>query len=1339
MTRWFNSLRRKLRRPDVGAAGELKTLRMIEVGHPWIDRLTKRSSWLIFIFVAVGILIPRPERPRWNISALVSILVGYVIYIVVLETSSRALAEKYDLLPLRLLRIVINLTVVTALIYFSGGAESYYWCLYAVPLFQANMYLRGWGVVLVFLLTLLLYAGISSPVFGITTTPGSFGLLLTNSLVLLAVAILLNWLFEGRRIENEIRESLQATVLTSSGQLDQQTLDTIIRGAVAVLNASGGGIYEYDQAREELTVVADYGGVRSIKGHKLKKGLGMAGRVVENQVGMIVHDYSTWKWRCPELEPGLFRAVIEVPLALPDRIIGVLYVTDDRWGRRFNIGDADVLKVLASHAAISMNNAARFEASRKNIARLQLLGNVSSKMTYARNLKENLTTILEEALKAVSAVNGSMMIVDPKSGDLDILALIIDNEDRKPSSQKRKDGIAAAVAETGEPINCTDTEKDPRYVKSEDRVIRSILSVPIIKNKKLFCLINADDPNPHHFKDEDIQLFSILGEHVATMIESLRLREAVMSLSSLPLDKLQSEIAESAFTLIRGDIAILNLQAKDGSIERAATFPVDEHKTLRLPSIDALTSRILKDGRFLIVNDVEASGVNPELKAQGIKSLIGIPLLADGASPTNKAIGVLFVFSRTGREFGLSEKQILETLARQAASAIIQRRLHDELTAKFHFQERLLSSAFDAIIAVNKKGLVSEFNTGAEKILGFSRDEVIDTNVTEYYRSEKDAQEIRQLLRDEKNNRRIINHYTYVKAKNGTTIPIRLSATKMDEGSVGFFRDLSDLEHFHEARQQLPGLPSDDPTSETDDLTKMLETSAKGAMETLQADAAWIYYYDREKKAFQLPATKYPAEVSAGVDDRLLSLAKKLFDSDEVLLIEMAHDPASTHQAIKTNGFESFVGAPLQVKNQTLGVMILGYVNAVSFDKNRQLLIRYYASDTAIKLDRTIELSRQNALLEGFYKTSLSLTTEAALDGALQSVVDFATEATGAKFGALGIVSPTEQINPFLHTGLKAELTGRPTGKGLLGRMFKEGEEINEPDAENSIHFSDYGDTEGHPKITSFLGVPINIDGKGVGNIYVSNKKGTFSNQDQRILRILSTWAAGAVKSFNERKYATAKEAITIASVLLSQFAYLAEEERRQTVKVLQQLKLRLLSDDDHKAFDQFIATLGDVESVIRGTKQSLAEGLSKLVYMDHLLVKVAQKRSEESGIRIERELVEPCSIRGNEFMLERACTILIDNAIRAIEKGGRPDGTITVSCHVQDDLVRGTITDTGVGVSKEIESDLFVNLLEGRKDRNNSSFLVGWILRAHEGDIVITKTNSSGTTVDFWLPEAIN
>ena len=48
--------------------------------------------------------------------------------------------------------------------------------------------------------------------------------------------------------------------------------------------------------------------------------------------------------------------MVEVPLKSPNGTIGVLYVTDDQERRVFNQRDAEVLSLLAAHAAIAITN-----------------------------------------------------------------------------------------------------------------------------------------------------------------------------------------------------------------------------------------------------------------------------------------------------------------------------------------------------------------------------------------------------------------------------------------------------------------------------------------------------------------------------------------------------------------------------------------------------------------------------------------------------------------------------------------------------------------------------------------------------------------------------------------------------------------------------------------------------------------------------------------------------------------------------------------------------------------------------------------------------------------------
>ena len=96
--------------------------------------------------------------------------------------------------------------------------------------------------------------------------------------------------------------------------------------------------------------------------------------------------------------------------------------------------------------------------------------------------------------------------------------------------------------------------------------------------------------------------------------------------------------------------------------------------------------RIAAEGRTIAITDVDHADIyNPILREKGIKSLLGVPLLAGGAS-----IGVLHVGSLTPREFDDDERALLQFAAERAALAIEHARLYEQRRVAEVLQRRLL-------------------------------------------------------------------------------------------------------------------------------------------------------------------------------------------------------------------------------------------------------------------------------------------------------------------------------------------------------------------------------------------------------------------------------------------------------------------------------------------------------------------------------------------------------------------------------------------------------------------------------------------------------------------------
>jgi signal transduction histidine kinase len=167
---------------------------------------------------------------------------------------------------------------------------------------------------------------------------------------------------------------------------------------------------------------------------------------------------------------------------------------------------------------------------------------------------------------------------------------------------------------------------------------------------------------------------------------------------------------------------------------------------------------------------------------------------------------------------------------------------------------------------------------------------------------------------------------------------------------------------------------------------------------------------------------------------------------------------------------------------------------------------------------------RKDALLEA----GLTLASELSLPMVLQRIVDVAAQVTDARYGALGVIGPGDELVDFITTGMSADqrraIGALPRGRGVLGLL------IHEPRAvrlrEISKHSASVGFPPNHPPMHSFLGAPVQALGKVYGNIYLAEKRGGrgFTLEDERSLQVLATQAGVAVANASMYQEAVRRE-----------------------------------------------------------------------------------------------------------------------------------------------------------------------------------------------------------------------
>jgi two-component system, NarL family, sensor histidine kinase DevS len=164
---------------------------------------------------------------------------------------------------------------------------------------------------------------------------------------------------------------------------------------------------------------------------------------------------------------------------------------------------------------------------------------------------------------------------------------------------------------------------------------------------------------------------------------------------------------------------------------------------------------------------------------------------------------------------------------------------------------------------------------------------------------------------------------------------------------------------------------------------------------------------------------------------------------------------------------------------------------------------------------------------QGILEVARSVLSELDLDVVLDRVLQAAQELTGARYAALGVLddSRTELVR-FLTKGIAADtraaIGSLPRGRGVLGVLIEEPAPLRLSNV--SEHPRSYGFPHGHPPMSSFLGVPILIDGDPFGNLYLTEKGGgeQFTEDDEQAVSVLADFAGVAVD--HARRYTGASE-----------------------------------------------------------------------------------------------------------------------------------------------------------------------------------------------------------------------
>lgn len=348
------------------------------------------------------------------------------------------------------------------------------------------------------------------------------------------------------------------------------------------------------------------------------------------------------------------------------------------------------------------------------------------------------------------------------------------------------------------------------------------------------------------------------------------------------------------------------------------------------------------------------------------------------------------------------------------------------------------------------------------------------------------------------------------------------------------------------------------------------------------------------------------------------------------------------------------------------------------------------------------------------------------LDQVLQLIVDRVRELADGEYAALGIIGPGKTLERFVTSGVdeaqRRRIGALPSGRGLLGVIIRESRSLRIADLATDGRRS--GFPPNHPEMHSFLGVPIRIRDRAIGNFYLTNKRGAaeFSEDDQQLVERFALHAAIAIDT--ARLHAEVRR-----------LAVVAERDRigRDLHDgVIQRLYAVTLSlDDVAELMDEAPEEARDrVERSIEALQSAISDIRAFIYDLRPVLVSTGDLRqallemAEEAGQGGAEVTVE---VDGDALLPPVIVNELLALAREGLSNVARHAAASHAVVHlaVSDHAARLTITDDGRGFDLEAPRDRRHHGLANMQDRAT----------ALSGQLVVTSTAGEGTRVVADLP----
>jgi len=385
------------------------------------------------------------------------------------------------------------------------------------------------------------------------------------------------------------------------------------------------------------------------------------------------------------------------------------------------------------------------------LSKLTALLEVSKKISDTIELDTLLARMIEITTEALNTDRGSLFLNDKHTNELfsRIAQGDLKSEIRFPNNA----GIAGTVFQTGEPIIINDAYRDPRFNPEIDKKTgyrtRNILCAPIkTRTHEIIGVIQLLNKKAGDFHEDDLTLLEAITSQAAAALQNAQLFDEVQKKeeeesqlleittaisSELQLHPLLVKIMETTTEILDADRSTLFLYDEKTNELWSQVGQGLHMKEIRFPSNLGIAGTVFTTGETINIPDAYSDPrFNPEIdKKTGYRTrnILCMPV----KNKEGKIIGVTQVLNKRGGPFTKMDENRLKAFSAQAAIALENAKLFDDVLNMKNYNESILESLSNGVITLDDKKRIVKCNAASLRILNVRIEDIIGMPVDRYF------------------------------------------------------------------------------------------------------------------------------------------------------------------------------------------------------------------------------------------------------------------------------------------------------------------------------------------------------------------------------------------------------------------------------------------------------------------------------------------------------------------------------------------------------------------------------------------------------------------------------